>query len=200
MPPSKVTEWKDNFLTHAEQAFDRPADTRKEMKLKPENDHLLKKVDQMTIDCVFCNSLRGCLSKSKIAELEKNRHIGMSRNNFCKLMHLSRNNFYYKPKGESAENLQIMELMDRYDIEHTTSGVLTMVNMLSLHDITAYPKRLRRLLRKIGILAIFPKKCLSKRGKPQYIHPNLLRGMTITRPSQMWSMDISYIPMKNGFM
>ena len=58
----------------------------------------------------------------------------------------------------------------------------------------------RDLLRKMGLLAIYPKKCLSKGGKPQYFHPYLLRGMAITRPNQVWSTDISYIPMKNGFM
>lgn len=124
----------------------------------------------------------------------------MSRNRFCKLMHLNRSNLYYKPKGESAENLHIMELMDRYYTEHPTSGVLTMVNMLALLGITANPKRVRRLLRKMGLLAIYPKKCLSKGGKSQYFHPYLLRGMAITRPNQVWSTDISYIPMKNGFM
>ena len=124
----------------------------------------------------------------------------MSRNRFCKLMHLNRSNLYYKPKGESAENLHIMELMDRYYTEHPTSGVLTMVNMLALLGITANPKRVRRLLRKMGLLAIYPRKCLSKGGKPQYFHPYLLRGMAITRSNQVWSTDISYIPMKNGFM
>ena len=94
--------------------------------------------------------------------LEKTRSAGMSRNRFCKLMYLNRSNLYYKPKGESAENLHIMELMDRYYTEHPTSGLLTMVNMISLLGITANPKRVRRLLRKMGLLAIYPKKSLSK--------------------------------------
>lgn len=115
-------------------------------------------------------------------------------------MHFNRSTLYYKPKGESEENLRIMEEMDRYYMEHPTAGVLTMVNMLALAGIVVNQKRVRRLLRLMGINAIYPKKCLSKGGRPQYIHPYLLRDMEVERPNQVWSTDISYIPMKGGFM
>lgn len=115
-------------------------------------------------------------------------------------MHLNRTTLYYKPKGESEENLLIMQEMDKYYLEHPTAGVLTMVNMLLLLGIVANPKRVRRLMRKMNLCAIYPKKCLSTGGKPKYFHPYLLRGLEITRPNQVWSTDISYIPMEGGFM
>ena len=124
----------------------------------------------------------------------------MSRKKFCDYMHFNRSNLYYNPKGESEENLRIMEAMDKYYLEHPTAGVLTMVNMLFLLGFVVNPKRVRRLLRKMNIHAVYPQKCLSKGGKPKYIHPYMLRGLEITRPNQVWSTDISYIPMKGGFM
>ena len=124
----------------------------------------------------------------------------MSRKKFCDYMRFNRSNLYYKHKGESEENLRIMEEIDKYYLEHPTAGVLTMVNMLFLLGFVVNPKRVRRLMRKMNIHAIYPQKCLSKGGKPKYIHPYLLRSLDITRPNQVWSTDISYIPMKGGFM
>jgi hypothetical protein len=67
---------------------------------------------------------------------------------FCKYMEFNHSTLYYSPKGESAGNLDIMEEMDKYYINHPTAGVLTMVNMLVLKGISANPKRIRRLMRK----------------------------------------------------
>ena len=115
-------------------------------------------------------------------------------------MKFNRSTLYYSPKGESAENLDIMEEMDKYYINHPTAGVLTMVNMLVLKGISANPKRIRRLMRKMNLQTIYPQKCLSKGGRPKFFHPYLLRGLNIDHPNQVWSTDISYIPMKGGFM
>ena len=133
-------------------------------------------------------------------ELEKSRPVGMSRTKYCEYMRLNRSTLYYKPKGESPENLHIMRLMDEYYLNHPTAGVQTMVNMLALQDIHANHKRVRRLLRKMDINAIYPRKCLSKGGKPVYRQPYLLRNLAIDHANQVWSTDISYVPMKDGFM
>ena len=133
-------------------------------------------------------------------EMEKERPAGMSRSRYCKCLKLNRSTLYYKPKVESSENLEIMRMMDQYSMVHPTAGVLTMVNMLALAGMVVNPKRVHRLLRKMGILAVYPKKCLSKGGKPVYRQPYLLRDLEITHANQVWSIDISYIPMKDGFM
>jgi putative transposase len=107
----------------------------------------------------------------------------MSRNKFCKYMKFNRSTLYYRPKGESAGNLDIMEKMDKYYIKHPTAGVFTMVNMLLLQGISVNPKRIRRLMRKMNLQAIYPQKCLSKGGKPKFLHFYLLRGLNIDHPN-----------------
>jgi putative transposase len=90
----------------------------------------------------------------------------------------------------------MMEMMDKYYLDHPTAGVLTMVNMLILAGMTVGAKRVRRLMRKIMAISRFD---LPEALEPYKI-PNLLRHLGIDHPNQVWSTDISYIPMKGGFM
>jgi putative transposase len=75
-----------------------------------------------------------------------------------------------------------------------------MQDFLFLSGFVANHKRVRRLLRKMGVMAIYPKRNLSRPGNAKYIKPYLLKGMKITRPNQVWAIDITYIPMARGFM
>lgn len=118
----------------------------------------------------------------------------------CELLDVSRSNVYYKEAGESEENLQIMRLMDEEFINHPTHGVLQMQDYLFALGFIANTKRVRRLLRKMGIMAIYPRRNLSKLGHAKYIRPYLLRGLAITKPNQAWAIDITYIPLAKGFM
>lgn len=118
----------------------------------------------------------------------------------AKLMEVNRSSFYFKPKGEKDENLELMRVMDRLFLSDPTLGVLGMQDELLDLGHKAGHQRIRRLLRKMSIEAIYPKKNLSKRGKAKYVRPYLLRGMKIEQPNQVWAIDITYIPMKKGFM
>jgi putative transposase len=116
------------------------------------------------------------------------------------LLDLCRSSFYFKPLGESIENLELMRIMDKLYLEDPTLGVLGMQDELRDLNFHFNEKRIRRLLRKMGIEAIYPKRNLSKLGLAKYIRPYLLRGLSIERANQVWAIDITYIPMKNGFM
>ena len=124
----------------------------------------------------------------------------MSVNTQLELLGISKGAYYYEPKGEKAENLEIMKKIDEEHTEHPTKGVEGMVDHLVLLGYIVGSKRIRRLMHKMCITAIYPKKNLSKLGKPQYRMPYLLRGLDISRPNQVWSIDITYIPMLHGFM
>jgi putative transposase len=93
-----------------------------------------------------------------------------------------------------------MRLMDEHFLNHPTYGVLQMQDYLFASSLKINHKRVRRLLRKMGIMALYPKRNLSKLGHIKYIRPYLLRGLKIDHPNQVWEIDITYIPMAKGFM
>ena len=124
----------------------------------------------------------------------------LSKRKQCELLTINRGSLYYKPIGEKPENLEIMRVMDEHYLKHPTEGVLSMQDYLFFMGFLVNHKRVRRLLRKMGLMAIYPKRNLSKLGKAEYIRPYLLKGLVIDRPNQVWAIDITYIPMKKGFM
>jgi putative transposase len=124
----------------------------------------------------------------------------LSQRRQCELLGLNRSMLYYKPVEESQANLELMRLMDEEFIERPTKGVLGMVDYLVGLGFLIGPKRVRRLLRKMGIMALYPKRNLSKRGLAKYIHSYKLRGLEVTHSNHVWCIDITYIPMKKGFL
>lgn len=129
-----------------------------------------------------------------------NREETLSIRCRCNLVSVSRGSFYYKPLGESEGNLSIMRLMDEHYLERPTEGVKRMRDFLFTLGILANHKRVSRLLRLIGLMAIYPKRNLSRLGQAKYIRPYLLTNLKIARSNQVWAIDITYIPMPRGFL
>ena len=136
---------------------------------------------------------------SQCRKLIDNQHA-LSVRKQCELLSIHRSGLYYAPKGESQENLEIMRIMDEHYLKHPTEGVINVQDLLFVLGFVVNHKRVRRLLRLMGLMAIYPKKNLSKLGLKKYIHPYLLKGLKIIRPNQVFAIDITYIPMKNGFL
>ena len=118
----------------------------------------------------------------------------------CSLLSISRSGLYYAPLGEKQENLTIMRIVDEHYLKHPTEGVIRMQDLLFTLGFVVNHKRIRRLLRLMGLMAIYPKKNLSRLGLSKYIRPYLLKGLNVDRPNKVWAIDITYIPMKNGFL
>jgi putative transposase len=93
-----------------------------------------------------------------------------------------------------------MLLMDKEHLEYPTHGVLQMQDFLLEQSLKVNQKRIRRLLRLMSIMAIYPTRNLSKLGHAKYVRPYLLRGLEITHSNHVWAIDITYIPMAKGFM
>ena len=128
-----------------------------------------------------------------------NEQISIKRQ--CELLGLVRSMWYCQPKPEDPEDLRLMNLMDEQYLKTPFYGVLKMREWLKKeHEIIVNPKRVRRLLRKMGLMAVYPKRNLSKPAPGHKIFPYLLRGLKILRPNQVWSTDITYIRLKQGFV
>lgn len=128
-----------------------------------------------------------------------NKHIGISRQ--CSLLSISRSQYYYRPKPESRENLAIMKAMDKEYRDHPFYGVRRLREHVEKKmRVPVNSKRIRRLMRLMVFEAIYCKQNLSKPDKLHKIYPYLLRNVLITHADQVLSIDITYIPMKKGFM
>lgn len=134
----------------------------------------------------------------KISLIDSSSDISLRRQ--CELLDVLRGRLYYVPKGESEANLNLMRLIDKIVTAEPTFGILRIQDALRDQQINANVKRIRRLARKMGIEAIYPKRNLSKLGLARYIHPYLLRNYQVIVPNDVWAIDITYIPMELGFM
>ena len=127
-----------------------------------------------------------------------NKEISVARQ--CQLLGLSRSSYYFKPVAVSADNLNLMELIDR---QYTTTPYYGSRKMAAhLKKATHKPvnrKHVQRLMQLMGICAIYPKPDLSKKSKSHKIYPYLLRDYKITAPNQVWSTDITYMKLSGGF-
>ena len=127
-------------------------------------------------------------------------HPQLSINQQCALLSIPRSSYYYQPVGESATNLALVLRIDKLFTDRPEMGVRRMHIELTTEAEPLNIKRIRRLMRVMGLEAVGPKPNLSKPQSGHTIYPYLLRGVAIERVNQVWSTDITYVPMASGFL
>jgi putative transposase len=128
-------------------------------------------------------------------------HPWLSIRRQCELLGLHRSSYYYQPVGESDLNLKLMRLIDEQYLRTPFYGYLKMTAYLRHKtESRINPKRVYRLMQLMDLRAVAPRPRTSRPGQGHKIYPYLLRGVSITRPNQVWSADITYVPMQRGFM
>jgi putative transposase len=118
----------------------------------------------------------------------------------CELLGLSRSSFYYEPSGENEFNLTLMRRIDEEFTKHPFYGARRMKARLRNQGYGVNRKRVSRLMRLMGLAAIYPKPRLSWNGSDHKVYPYLLNGLTINAPDQAWCTDITYIRLAQGFV
>jgi putative transposase len=118
----------------------------------------------------------------------------------CELLEISRTAYYYQPCSETEENLRLMRQLDELHLENPVYGSRRLTVMLQREGYAVNRKRVTRLLRVMGIEAIYPRRSLSQPAEGHEIFPYLLKDVEISGPNQVWCMDITYLPMSDGFM
>ena len=127
-------------------------------------------------------------------------HTEISVRRQCELLGVHRSGVYYEPVGESEENLRLMRLLDEQYTRTPFYGSRKMTEWLATVGYAVNRKRVLRLMELLGLEAVYPKPRLSQPGEGHRIYPYLLRGIKVDRVNQVWSTDITYIRMAQGFL
>jgi putative transposase len=128
----------------------------------------------------------------------KSRKLSISRQ--CEILNVNRSSYYYHPKPVKQGDLDLMRKIDELYLENPSSGSRTIRRQLNRQGINVSRKKIQRLMRLMGIEAVYPKPNTSRPHPENKVYPYLLRNLTIDRPNQVWATDITYIPMDKGFM
>lgn len=119
----------------------------------------------------------------------------------CRLLSVPRSSYYHKPnRQESSDNLAVMSEMDKIYLAHPAFGSRKITQMLARRGIRVNRKRVRRLMKVMGIRSLAPQPSTTKSNPAHQKYPYLLRDLVIDHPNQVWAVDITYIPYKKGFM
>jgi putative transposase len=140
------------------------------------------------------------MSRGERKAMISGNHPGLSLSRQCDLLSISRSSFYYALKGESPENLALMRRIDELFLKYPFYGSRQMARQLRREGIRVGRHRVRRLMRLMGLEAIYQAPRTSDPHPAHRIYPYLLRRMVIDRPNQVWCADITYIPVQHGFL
>jgi putative transposase len=118
----------------------------------------------------------------------------------CELLRIHRSGLYYSPSNETEENLRIMRLLDELYLTVPFYGIRRLTKLLKNQGFEVNRKRTKRLMELVGWETIYHKRNTSKKNPEHPVYPYLLKGLTVTRANQVWAIDITYVPMRKGFM
>ena len=204
--PNLLRNWKKEFLANASLAFDNKREDNLREKLaeeRKEKAEYAKKVSQLTMQVDW---LKKNLKKlwdlttrvNLVRSLSTTKELPVSTG--AKLLGINRTSVYYGGIPVSEEELECKSIIDHLHTDNPTWGARQMSAQLKLRGYQIGRRKAGRYMREMDITPIYPKMNLSKRMKQAKVCPYLLRNAVIDRPNQAWSIDITYIPMKHGFL
>ncbi len=140
------------------------------------------------------------MSKERRRNVVEKDPATLSLSRQCVLLGISRGSLYYAPKGESEFNLRLMCEIDEQYLKTPWYGTRQMVRHFTRVGYAVGRKRIRRLMRTMGLRAIAPGPETSRRNKAHPVYPYLLRDLQVTRANQVWCADVTYVPLAHGFV
>ncbi|MDZ7904400.1 MAG: IS3 family transposase [Cypionkella sp.] len=198
--PTMIHQWKKALLEGAAGIFERGGQASANAEIAEETVRALHaKIGELAVANDFLSrKLKPWIGKRR--GMIERAHPNLSVGAQCQLLSISRSSFYYAPQGETALNLELMRTVDRQFLDTPFYGVRQMTWHLQNEGYAVNEKRIRRLMRLMRLMPIYQKPNTSKPAKGHKTYPYLLAGLRIDRPNQVWCADITYIPMRKGFL
>ena len=204
--PNLLRNWKKEFLANASLAFDNKREDNLREQLAEERKEKVeyaKKVGQLTMQVDWLKKNLKKLSDlttrvNLVRNLSTTKELPVSTG--AKLLGINRTSVYYEGLPVSQEELECKSIIDHLHTDNPTWGARQMSAQLKLRGYQVGRRKAGRYMREMDITPIYPKMNLSKRMKQAKVCPYLLRNAVIDRPNQAWSIDITYLPMKHGFL
>ncbi|MES0447882.1 MAG: IS3 family transposase [Desulfobacterales bacterium] len=196
--PTMISAWKRALLDSAADVFDKGNKSRKQVDAKI--DELHRQIGELKVENDFLSRKTRLLSRKQRQEMidSNNKKLSLSRQ--CRLLKLNRSTVYYKKRPITPIDLKLMQLIDKQYLKIPSWGSRSMRNHLRRLGYKVNRKKVQRLMRLMGLEAIYPKPKTSRPHPEHKVYPYLLRNLKIDRPNQVWAADITYIPMSRGFM
>ncbi|NEI25163.1 IS3 family transposase, partial [Rhizobium leguminosarum] len=195
---NQIKQWKDQLLEGATGVF---GDEAKAEPAGPTVDvkTLHAKIGELTLENDF---LFRCARQSRVAERKEmiNRGHKLSVVRQARLLGFSRGSVYYSPRPVSDGDLALMRRIDELHLDFPFAGSRMLQGLLKAEGLQTGRLHVATLMKKMGIEAIYRRPNTSKPAPGHKVYPYLLRKLAVTRPNQVWAMDISYIPMARGFV
>ncbi|WP_237059692.1 IS3 family transposase [Loktanella sp. M215] len=197
--PTMINQWKRALLDGASGVFERGGRKTPVIDEDQVRD-LHAKIGELAVANFFFGKKAQTLGREVRRSMVERDHPDLSIGQQCALLQVSRSSFYYTPQGETEQNLALMRLIDVQFLETPFFGVRQMTWHLRNEGHAVNEKRIRRLMRLIGLMPIYQKPNTSKPANGHKTYPYLLRGLRVERPNQVWCVDITYLPMRRGFL
>ncbi|EJL6535478.1 IS3 family transposase [Vibrio cholerae] len=194
---NQISTWKKELLENAAMIFATENHSGKES--SEDVDKLHAKIGQLTMENgFFGQSARSLDRAQRKSSLVKSTPLPIKRQ--CELLNIARSTAYYQPIGLSAEEITLRPMIDEIHLQYPFMGSRRIRTELAKKGHSVNRKRVVRLMRDMGIGAIYPKPKTTLANKAHKVYPYLLRDIEVTYPNQAWAIDITYIPMAKGFL
>ncbi|HEV2425350.1 MAG TPA: IS3 family transposase [Terriglobia bacterium] len=194
--PNQITEWKAQLLERAAQVF---GGTNGEAVSAPDVKTLHAKIGELTLENDFLGRRAhqgGPAERKKM--IDRTHELPVTRQ--CRLLELSRSTVYYVPRPVSPADLALMRRIDELHLDYPFAGSRMLRDLLKWEGHAVGRRHVARLMKRMGIEALYRRRDTSRRHPAHPVYPYLLRDLTIERPNQVWAADITYIPMRRGFV
>ncbi|MCI0754814.1 IS3 family transposase [Teichococcus vastitatis] len=196
-----VGEWKRQAVEGMAAVFSGQAAAQETAKsTEAEVEKLHAKIGQLLVERGFFGQGVRTMSLKRRRQMIEPEHPRLSIVRQCELVSISRSGFYRYPAGESPLNLELMRLIDAQFLETPWYGSRQMARHLRREGYTVGRKRMRRLMARMGLVPIYQRPRTTMPHPEHRVFPYLLRELVIDRPNQVWCADLTYIPMRRGFL